>query len=268
MKQLLLFIISISALGLHAQDQKMVRVPEQTEYYKDIPVVTPGDGTNAPSDAIVLFDGTNLDAFQKSQFGSPARIEELVPIAPKMDPNYTGAPAAWNIVDGALEVAPGQGDIATKRSFGDIQLHVEWKAPKMPAERKGQGGGNSGIFLMGLYEVQVLNSYENPTYSNGQAASLYKQFPPLVNASRPPETWQTYDIVFMAPRFSEKGTVVRPATVTIIHNGVLVQNNVTLLGPTCYIGLSYYVSHPQKLPLKLQDHGDRIQFRNIWVREL
>lgn len=239
-----------------------------TELYKDMKQVTPGEGTQPPSDAVVLFDGDDLDQWQKAQYGSPVNMEGFEAMIPLLDPDYQGPSAEWNIRDGALEVKAGMGSIATKQSFGDIQLHIEWRAPKMPADKKGQAGGNSGVILMGMYEVQVLNSYENPTYNNGQAASVYKQHIPLVNASRPPEQWQEYDIIFMAPKFSEQGTLVNPAQVTVIHNGILVQNNVELLGPTCYIGTPYYIAHPEKLPLVLQDHSDPMQFRNIWVREL
>ncbi|MBV6647953.1 MAG: DUF1080 domain-containing protein, partial [Cyclobacteriaceae bacterium] len=157
--------------------------------------------------------------------------------------------------------------ISTKRSFGDVQLHIEWQAPKA-SDKSGQGYSNSGVFLMGLYEVQILNSFQNETYANGQASSVYKQHIPLVNASRPPGEWQEYDIIFMAPKFSDGGSVVSRARVTVFHNGVLVQNNVELLGPTVYIGNTYYVPHAEKLPLVLQDHGDPIRFRNIWIREL
>jgi len=241
---------------------------EVTELYKDLNKVTPGEGTSAPSDAIVLFDGKDLNMWQKAQFGSPVNMEGFEAMIPLIDPDYKGDPAAWTVKNGELEVKAGEGSIATKKAFGDVQLHLEWLAPKMPADKTGQAGGNSGVIFMGMYEVQVLNSYENPTYSNGQAASLYKQFIPLVNASKAPEQWQKYDIIFMAPKFSANGTLVSPAKVTVLHNGVLVQNNVELLGPTCFIGAPYYVAHPEKLPLVLQDHNDPMRFRNIWIREL
>ncbi|MEQ9306171.1 MAG: DUF1080 domain-containing protein, partial [Marinoscillum sp.] len=236
-----------------------------TELYKKVKTVTPGEGTKAPSDAIVLFDGTDLSQWQKAQFGSPVNMEGFEVMAPLADPNYKGAPAEWTVKNGELEVKPGTGSIATKKAFGDIQLHIEWLAPVMPAEKKGQAGGNSGIIFMGMYEVQVLNSFENPTYSNGQAGSLYKQHIPLANASKAPEQWQEYDIIFMAPKFSDQGTVVSPARVTVFHNGVLIQNSVELLGPTCFIGAPYYVAHAEKLPFMLQDHNDQMRFRNIWV---
>ena len=242
-------------------------VPEATELYKDVRMVTPGEGNTAPSDAIVLFDGTNLGAFQTPQAPVVVGMTEFKDLIPTMKSEHQGNPAPWKIEKGELVVVPGTGQIATKKAFGDVQLHIEWLAPKQEG-KKGQQYSNSGVMFMGMYEVQVLNSYENPTYSNGQAGSVYKQHIPLVNASRPVDTWQEYDIVFMAPKFSDKGTLVSPAKVTVLHNGVLVQNNVELLGPTCYIGTPYYIAHPEKLPLLLQDHGDPMRFRNIWIREL
>ena len=241
---------------------------EATELYKEVPVVVPGKSNSAPSDAIVLFDGKSLDNWRTAQFGFPVSMEGFQVMIPQQSVDYESNPAPWLVKEEALEVKPGSGAIATRQGFGNVQLHIEWKAPKMPADKTGQQGGNSGVFFMGMYEVQILNSYENPTYSNGQAASVYKQHIPLANASLPPESWQMYDIIFMAPQFSDKGTLLRPATITVFHNGVLVQNNVELLGPTCYIGTPYYVPHGDKLPIILQDHGDPMQFRNIWVREL
>jgi hypothetical protein len=263
-----LFSLTI-IFNVYAQDFPISeKDPVVTELYKDVPIVTPGKGTSAPSDAMVLFDGKNLDQWQKAQFGSPNDMEGFEVMIPKTDPNFKGMKAGWTIKNNELEVLSGAGSIATKKALGDIQLHVEWTAPIMPADKKGQGGGNSGIIFMGMYEVQVLNSFENTTYSNGQASAIYKQVIPLVNASRPPEQWQSYDIIFMSPKFSDKGTLVSPARVTVFHNGVLTQNNVALIGPTCYRGTSYYIAHPSKLPLVIQDHGDLMRFRNIWVREL
>lgn len=242
-------------------------VPEATELYVDLEKVTPGEHNAPPSDAIVLFDGTNLDEWQSIKQPMGASMKTMAPIIPTLSADGDGEPAKWKIENGELVVEPGTGYIETRRGFGDVQLHLEWLAPSAEG-KSGQGYSNSGVFFMGLYEVQILNSYENPTYNNGQAASVYKQHIPLVNASKPTDTWQVYDIIFMAPKFSEKGTLVSPARVTVFHNGVLVQNNVELLGPTCYIGTPYYVAHAPKLPLALQDHGDRIRFRNIWIREL
>jgi hypothetical protein len=166
-----------------------------------------------------------------------------------------------------MEVLPESGNISTRESFGDCQLHVEFAEP-LPASGESQERGNSGVFLMGLYEMQVLDSYQNKTYADGQAASVYGQYPPLVNASRPPGQWQTYDIVFHGPRFAKDGRVIRPARVTILHNGVLVQDNVELTGPTAHGERPPYKAHPEKLPLQLQDHHSPVRYRNIWIREL
>ena len=160
----------------------------------------------------------------------------------------------------------GKGDISTKKEFGDFQLHVEWSAPE-EVKGESQGRGNSGIFLQDRYELQVLDNYKNRTYANGQAGSIYKQHRPLVNAMRKPTEWNTYDIIYTAPRFKEDGSLFSPAQVTVLHNGVLVQNDVDLKGPTEYIGLPEYKAHG-KAPISLQDHGNPVQYRNIWIREL
>jgi len=178
-----------------------------------------------------------------------------------------GAPAAWKVEDGYFEVVPGSGDLASAAGFGDCQLHLEWATPAPPSG-EGQDRGNSGVFLMGLYEVQVLDSYRSRTYADGQAAALYGQFPPLVNASRPPGEWQTYDIVFHRPRFDRQGRLERPATMTVLHNGVLVQDGVELVGATAHKVRAKYAAHPDRLPLVLQDHGHPLRYRNVWVREL
>jgi hypothetical protein len=239
---LLTVIFILSALTMEAQRG----IPEVTEVQEPVPqVVTPGDGTAPPSDAIVLFDGSDLSNWV----------------------NNKGEAAKWDVKDGAMTVVPGTGGIQTKQGFGDVQLHIEWRSPSV-VKGEGQGRGNSGVFLMGRYEIQVLDSYENHTYPNGQAASVYKQHIPLVNATRKPGEWQTYDIIFTAPRFNEQGRVSHPARVTVIHNGVLVQNNIEIWGTTQYIGLPTYTKHEDKLPLGLQDHGDLVSFRNIWIREL
>ncbi|MEW5974280.1 MAG: family 16 glycoside hydrolase [Acidobacteriota bacterium] len=212
------------------------------------PIVKPGDQKSpiAPaSDAIVLFDGKDLSQW---------RAED-------------GSPSKWVVKDGYMESVKGSGYIFSRRTFGDIQLHVEWAAP-LPASGSGQGRGNSGVYLMGLYEIQVLDSYNNDTYPDGQAAAVYGQYPPLVNASRPPGEWQSYDIVFRRPRFSSDGDVVAPARVTMLHNGVLVQDSVSLWGPTNWLQHLPYRPHPDRLPISLQDHGNPVRFRNIWVREL
>ncbi|HDS06521.1 MAG TPA: DUF1080 domain-containing protein [Bacteroides sp.] len=241
MKQLLSFLIIIMMLS-NANCQR----PEDTEDWSREPVVvTPAEGTQPPSDAILLYGGAE-------------DIEKWVQI--------DGGPPAWEAGD-VLTVVPGTEDIQTRRHFGDVQLHVEWRTPEV-IEGRGQGRGNSGIFLMGLYEVQVLDSYENETYYNGQAGAIYKQHIPLVNACRPPGEWQTYDIFFTAPGFGEDGSLLSPAFITVVHNGVLIQNHVELLGPTLFIGKPRYEKHAEKLPLKLQEHSNPVSFRNIWIREL
>lgn len=264
MKKVNLLVITL-LISTAAYAQKAV--PEATELYVDLEKVTPGAGTEAPSDAVVLFDGNSLSSWQTVQMGLGASMVDMKDQIPLLKSGITTSEAPWLAESGSIVVNPGTGAIETKQAFGDVQLHIEWMAPKAEG-RSGQGYSNSGVFFMGMYEVQILNSYENPTYNNGQASSVYKQHIPLVNASKPVGEWQEYDIIFMAPKFSEKGTLVSPAKITVFHNGVLVQNNVELLGPTCYIGTPYYVAHEPELPLVLQDHGDPIQFRNIWIREL
>jgi hypothetical protein len=198
-----------------------------------------------PSDAAVLFDGADLSAWQHSD----------------------GKPADWSVRDGYFEVKARSGDIDTKRAFGDCQLHVEWAAPDAP-RGSDQTPGNSGVYLMTLYEIQVLESFKNRTYPDGQAGSVYCQYPPLVNASLPPRVWQTYDIVFHGPRFSSSGELTRLATVTLLHNGVLVRDHVSLTGPTDWLKRPPYKAHAAKMPLRLQDHGQPARFRNIWIREI
>ncbi len=213
-------------------------------------VVTPGTCSTdaqpgkAPSDATILFDGSNLDAWQAEK----------------------GGPARWKVENGYLKVVGGSGDIVTKRKFGDYQLHVEFREP-VPPRGNSQQRGNSGVFLAGLYEVQVLDSYNNLTYADGQASAIYGQSPPLVNASRPPGEWQTYDIVFVSPRFAN-GKLSAPGYVTVFHNGVLTQNHTQLLGGTVHHALPTWVPHDVDMPLRLQDHGKPVRFRNIWVRPL
>jgi len=178
-----------------------------------------------------------------------------------------GGDAPWAIKDGYVEVVPKTGDIATKDEFGDCQLHVEWAAPA-EVKSEGQGRGNSGVFFMERYEVQILDSYENKTYAHGQAAAVYKQHAPLVNASRKPGEWQTYDIVFRAPQFDDDGKIVQRARVTVLHNGVLVQDHVEVLGSTAHNMPALYVAHAPKRPLVLQNHGNPMRFRNVWIRPL
>jgi hypothetical protein len=178
-----------------------------------------------------------------------------------------GGPAQWRVRDGVFEVVAGTGTLRTRDAFGDVQLHIEWMAPSPPRGRD-QDRGNSGVFLMGKYEVQILDSYGNDTYADGQAAALYGQYPPLVNASRPPGEWQSYDIVFRRPRFDASGKVLSPARFTVLHNGVLVHDNAVLVGPTGHTTRPPYEAHPDRLPITLQDHGHPVRFRNVWVRDL
>ena len=243
---------------------------ETTEIHKDVPVVTPGENGAPPSDAIILFDGTDLSQWSTTPFGEGVRMDRTEVFLKRYNADQSAKdaqPAAWTVEDGAIVAGAKKGAIATRQAFGDMQLHIEWFIPKLEG-KSGQQYGNSGIFLMGLYELQVLNSYQNPTYANGQAGAIYKQHVPLVNACKPPEQWQSYDILFTAPRFSDKGTVISPAKVTVLQNGVLIQYNAVIQGPTSFIGEPYYVPHPAKLPIVLQDHDNPVRYRNIWVREL
>jgi len=207
---------------------------------------TPEKAGHAPSDAVVLFDGKDI-----SQWVA-------------MD----GSPTKWIMKDGYMECVKGSGYVRTLQNFGDCQLHIEWATPT-PPHGEGQGRGNSGVFFgLDRYEVQVLDSYESKTYADGSAASIYGQYPPLANASLPPGQWQVYDIIYTAPRFDESDEVRSLARLTVFHNGVLVQNNVQLTGPTSWLERAPYTAHPEKQPLSLQDHGNPVRFRNIWVREL
>lgn len=205
---------------------------------------TPEQAGSPPSDAVVLFDGTDLSGWQ----------------------TLAGGEANWKVENGYVEVAPRTGDIQTREHFGDCQLHLEWAAPAI-VKGESQGRGNSGVFLMGLYEIQVLDCYENPTYADGTTGAIYGQVPPLVNACRAPGEWQSYDIIWAGPRF-EGETLVRPASVTVLLNGVVVQHNTELQGPTQHKQVAAYVPHSTAGPLKLQDHGDLVRFRNIWYRPL
>lgn len=215
------------------------------------PVIDPGTASTQdvpgrpPSDAVVLFDGKDLSHWTSVEGGGPAK---------------------WKVENGYMEVVAKTGYIATHDSFGDCQLHVEFAEPT-PPHGESQERGNSGVFLMSTYEIQVLDSYENKTYADGQASAVYGQYPPQVNASRPPAQWQTYDIIFHRPHFKD-GKVTQPARVTVLHNGVLVQDNVELTGPTAHGERPPYKAGPDKMPLQLQDHGNPVRYRNIWIREL
>jgi hypothetical protein len=222
--------------------------PRTTELWFPVPPkVTPGAAPGAPpSDAVILFDGKNLDAWKTTR-GDGA--------------------APWTVANGEMVVKPGTGDIQTKEKFGDVQLHIEWTDPKLPADKVNQDRGNSGVFLQDIYEVQILDNFENATYVNGMVGSIYKQYPPLANATLPAETWNVYDIIFTAPRFNADGSLASAARLTVLHNGVLVQNNAVLKGGTTYIGAPFYIAHGD-MPIRLQDHGHLVRFRNIWLRKL
>jgi len=214
------------------------------------PVISPGTQSSKnqvglpPSDAIILFDSKNLSAWEQTN----------------------GEPAKWKIEKDYMEVVRGR-SIRTKQAFGDCQLHIEWSSP-ISEGKIGQQNGNSGVFMMGLYEIQVLNSYQNKTYPDGQAAAIYGQYPPLVNCSRPSGEWQSYDIIFRRPRFQRNGMLLKPARITLLHNGILVHDNVTPTGPTAWQNRPPYEAHPDKMPIMLQDHDDPVRYRNIWIREL
>lgn len=240
---------------------------EVTEIEKDVPIVTPADEARAPSDAVILFDGTDLSRWSATPFGEGVRMDRNESFLESYRSADALRPAQWRVEDGTIVAEKETGAIASRQAFGDMQLHIEWQVPELEG-KTGQQYGNSGIFLMGLYELQVLNSYENPTYANGQAGSIYKQHVPLVNASKAPGTWQAYDVLFTAPRYSDSGTLISPAMVTVLHNGILIQYNSVIQGPTVFIGEPYYIAHPSKMPLVLQDHDSPVRYRNIWVREL
>ncbi len=249
MKKIFTVALLFAAGLAMAQEGPMPMKPEMTEIWDpEIRVVTPGQKTSdAPSDAIVLFDGVDLE---------------------KEWTNSKGEKPEWVVADGCVTVKKGGGTIKTKRVFNDFQLHIEWRTP---AEVVGtsQGRGNSGIFMQELYELQVLDNYDNRTYRNGQAGSFYKQHPPLVNVCKKPGEWQTYDVIYIAPRFNEDGTYFTPPTVTVLQNGVLVQNASRLRGPTEYIGIpEYSIEKHGPGSLVLQDHGNPVSYRNIWIREL
>ncbi|QDA61575.1 3-keto-disaccharide hydrolase [Hymenobacter jejuensis] len=255
--KLRLVLTALLAGSFGAAHAQQTGKPEDTEVWEPVPkVVTPGKtSSDAPSDALILFDGKNLDQWVSTDDRT--------------------APAKWTVAKGIMTVKKDAGNIETKRSFTNYQLHLEWR---VPANISGtaQARGNSGVFLASLgkgdlgYELQILDSYNNKTYVNGMAGSIYKQLIPLANPTRKPGEWQTYDVIWTAPTFAADGAMATPARVTVLFNGVLVENNATLLGPTLYIGKPVYQSHGPA-PIKLQAHGDKsepLSFRNIWVREL
>jgi hypothetical protein len=247
MYRFFILAFSIISAGCYAQGQPRETLdPVATEVWDLKPKkITPGPNAgDAPSDAIVLFDGKDLGQWN----------------------SLNGDKAKWEVKDGSMTVVKGAGHIKTKQVFGDVQLHIEWRTPAQ-VESEGQGRGNSGVFFQERYELQVLDSYESVTYSNGQAGSIYKQSIPLVNACRKPGEWQTYDISYTAPRFSDNGRVMIPAYITVFHNGVLIQNHTQIMGPMEFRGLPVYQSHG-KASLQLQDHGNPVSYRNIWIREL
>ena len=257
MKKKLFTTLALLASGMMIAQAQQNMKPEETEVWTPVPkVVTPGKTCgDAPSDAVILFDGNNLNQWVLA--------------------NDTTKQADWTVGGGVLTVNKKSGNIQTKQSFTDYQLHIEWKIPSN-ITGTGQGRGNSGLFLASTgpgddgYELQIMDSYNNPTYVNGQAGSIYKQFAPLVNANFPPGTWQTYDVAWTAPRFNDDGTLKSPARVTVYFNGILIQNNTELKGQTQYIGHPSYKAYGPA-PVKLQAHGDKsepISFRNIWIRPL
>ena len=242
-------LLIVAAMFVMAQEDESMRMkPEMTEIWDpEVVVITPGETpSDAPSDAIVLFDGVNLESEWTNQGGEKP---------------------GWLVEDGCVTVARGQGIIRTKRVFEDFQLHIEWRTPS-EVVGESQGRGNSGVFLQGIYEVQVLDNYNNRTYRNGQAGSIYKQYPPLVNACKAPGEWQTYDIIWKRPQFDLKGQLICPAFITVLHNGVVIQNHFALLGDTPFNRPPAYTAHADKGPIQLQYHGNPVRFRNIWVREI
>ena len=238
-------LVSFTASIFAQTDAEKHKLAEQTEVWEPVPEVVFAPLNLPPSDALVLIGLNNT---------------------PSLWEGVNGSGFEWAYNNGELMVTPGTGDIKTKQSFCDIQLHIEWKTPAEVGDMQGQERNNSGLFFQQRYEVQILDSYNNKTYPNGQAASIYKQAIPLVNAMRPPGEWQQYDIIYSAPRFNAE-ELAQPGYITVMHNGVLVQNHVEILGETQWIGPPSYAAHGCE-PLQLQDHGNKVSFRNMWVREL
>jgi len=244
-------IISIFAVSVYLCAVAVGRPAQQAAPFpppkNEPPIVAPGNtSSDPPSDAMVLFDGKDLSKWRNANNKSDAK---------------------WMVKDGYVQVVPGTGDIATREEFGDCQLHIEWATPT-EVKGEGQERGNSGVFFMERYEVQILDSYNNKTYYHGQAGAIYNQYAPLVNASRKPGEWQSYDIIFKAPKFDEQGKVTERARITVLHNGVLIQNNVEIYGNTWHDRAALYIAHGPKAPLRLQDHHNTMRFRNIWIRQL
>jgi hypothetical protein len=243
------YCVNLEAQKQYPEPEPMT--PQMSEFWTPRPkIVTPGKATenaiiSPPSDAIVLFDGKDLSAWKSS--------------------DKEGGVPKWIVKDKVLIATP-TGSIETKQHFENFQLHIEWRIAE-DVTGEGQGRGNSGVYMQGKYEVQVLESYGSETYANGQAGSIYKQSPPLVNAMRKPGEWNVYDIIYSAPIFKKDGTYRIPPRITVIHNGVVVQNNTTILGTTEYIGFPKVIEHGAG-PILLQDHGNAVNFRNIWIREL
>ncbi len=223
----------------------------------EVTIIQPGATcSNPPSDAIILFDGNDIDKEWQESAWRPGT-------SPGIKPAVT-----WIVKDGAMESAKGSGSIQSKRSFNDFQLHIEWKTPST-ITGEGQGRGNSGIIIQGVYELQILDSYNNRTYRNGQAGAVYMQHAPLVNASKKPGEWQTFDIFYTAPRFKDSTSYFTPPRITVVHNGVLIQNNVSIQGPTVSPGIpEYRITEHGPGPISLQQHGNPVAFRNVWIREL
>ncbi len=243
-----LFGVAVVTIGFVQSKDRVFTYPVHDTNRPQPAIVTPGAActSSAPSDAIVLFGGKDLSAWSKGG---------------------TDAPAGWAVKDGVATIVPGSGDITTRQSFGDCQFHIEWM---VPAELKceSQHGCNSGLFFNSQYELQILNSSGNVTYADGMAGSLYGQYPPLVNPCRPQGEWNTYDVIFRGPRFDASAGIIRTATETVFFNGVLVQDDVEILGATVHGARASYSAHPEAGPIKLQDHGDPLKFRNIWIRPL
>ncbi|MGY9002614.1 MAG: 3-keto-disaccharide hydrolase [Rhodospirillales bacterium] len=247
-KNLIVVMVLFSITTCYAQKKEYK--PEHTEVWEPVPeVVTPAKTNDqAPSDAVVLFDGANMD-------------EWIIPEG-----------TFWDVKDGVVTIRASKEKlekpvtIESKKSFGSMQMHIEWRSPDK-VEGEGQKRGNSGIFIQSKYELQIQDNYENVTYVNGQAGSIYKQIPPLVNACKKPGEWQTYDVFYTAPIFDKIGLLISPAYISVAHNGILVQNHAEIKGSIKFIGLPYYEPHG-RLPLRLQDHGNPVSFKNIWVREL